>query len=36
MAAIDLVKLLSFSDEEETNKLGEKIKKRFEKVIKNL
>ena len=36
VAAIDPVKLLSFSDEEEINRLGEKIKKRFEKVIKNL
>ena len=36
VAAIDPVKLLSLSDEEDINKLGEKIKKRFEKVIKNL
>ena len=36
VAAIDPVKLLSLSDEEDINKLGEKIKNRFEKVIKNL
>ena len=36
VAAIDPVKLLSFSDEEEINELGQKIKNRFEKVINNL
>ncbi len=36
VAAIDPVKLLSFSDQKEINKLGEKIKQRFSKVIDRL
>ena len=36
VAAIDPVKLLSFSEKEEINQLGKKIKKRFEKVIDRL
>ena len=36
VAAIDPVKLLSLSENNEINELGKKIKQRFEKVISNL
>ena len=36
VAAIDPVKLLSLSENNEINELGKKIKQRFEKVINNL
>ena len=36
VAAIDPVKLLSLSENDEINELGKKIKQRFEKVINNL
>ncbi len=36
VAAIDPVKLLSLSENNEINELGKKIKNRFEKVINNL
>ena len=36
VAAIDPVKLLSLSENNEINELGKEIKQRFEKVIKNM
>jgi hypothetical protein len=36
VAAIDPVKLLSLSENNEINELGKTIKQRFEKVINNL